>query len=349
MITSLLIGALIVGGGEEDAVKNLSPAAPTLLAFNGGAVTWPLAAMGKPKVIEGFAPGGFSPSNSAGVKVIEGAGAAGAGAVPNSGGNRAYRHQPRTPTGPPPRDINHVFNPTTVVTANGPLLGIKSFPFEKDTDYTVLTINVRGELPHVILGPSKHLDDRQIALGIGDPVQVTGSWIRWRGQLAMLAKELTIGGNSVVFREDSGKPMWAGAPEFYEDETPQLRPWPLRFDPAPPLGRTLQLSGPILGMRFVPLDDDKTGLIIEVHSGGEIPPVFVGDTDFLEQNNVKLDIANFVTVRGRQTKLLGQPLIIAETLKIGDQELNLPVWPPRQTPPPQQTPPAPSPGEGSAE
>lgn len=325
MFSSLLVGALIMGGGP--------------------AAAWPVAAVGRPKVIEGMkVPSGTNGAAGSPARVIQGG---------QPGMNRSHIPKPRVIESRfKPRDINHAYNPEAVVTVEGPLLGIKRFPFEQDQDYVYLTMNLLGEIPNVILGPQQLFDDAGLTLELTEPIQVTGAITRWRGRFSILANEITAGGTTVVFRNETGKPTWAGAPPFHEDETPKVRPWNLRVEPFYILGRSRTVSGPIVGVQYLPLDDDKTAVMIEMHVQGENPQVFLGTRDFLEKNNIVLDIGKRIQVSGQLAVRLSVPLIIADTLLIDGRQIDLPDdyrQPPPAQPQPAPQPPPPAAGEGAAD
>lgn len=95
----------------------------------------------------------------------------------------------------------------------------------------------------------------------------------------------------------------------------------------------MTFRGPVLGLRRIPLANDKTGLFIEVKQGGEIPPVYLGPQDWLFDHQITPAITNEVVVTGSVVQADGAQMMIAREITLRDVHLELrdeagqPRWP----------------------
>ncbi len=60
----------------------------------------------------------------------------------------------------------------------------------------------------VHLGPSKFVNENQLILDRGNTIEVLGSRVIFEGRDALLAREITRGEETFVFRDANGKPVW---------------------------------------------------------------------------------------------------------------------------------------------
>ncbi len=65
-----------------------------------------------------------------------------------------------------------------------------------------------GGLIEVHLAPTKFVKSYELVFAKGDQVEVVGSRINFEGKDTILAKQVTRGQDSFVFRDDKGNPVW---------------------------------------------------------------------------------------------------------------------------------------------
>jgi hypothetical protein len=58
------------------------------------------------------------------------------------------------------------------------------------------------------MGAAKFVKEYQLILAKGDNVEVLGSRVIFEGRDAILAREITRGQETFVFRDANGKPVW---------------------------------------------------------------------------------------------------------------------------------------------
>ena len=122
-------------------------------------------------------------------------------AQPQSGGGRGMGPQ--------------LYNPQTVTTVAGQVESLENLPpmgpgggrgmmhltASLKTDQGSITIH---------LGPAWYLEQQQLALKIGDALEVTGSKVTLNQKPTIIAKELRVNGKTLKLRDEQGFPLWRG-------------------------------------------------------------------------------------------------------------------------------------------
>ncbi|HXV62026.1 MAG TPA: hypothetical protein VEK15_15110 [Vicinamibacteria bacterium] len=67
-----------------------------------------------------------------------------------------------------------------------------------------------GHDVEIHLGPSSFLESKGCQIKEGDDLRVTGSKLSIDSSSVLLARELHCGGETVVLRDESGRPLWSG-------------------------------------------------------------------------------------------------------------------------------------------
>ncbi|HZQ67325.1 MAG TPA: hypothetical protein VFA68_02305 [Terriglobales bacterium] len=67
-----------------------------------------------------------------------------------------------------------------------------------------------GRILEVHVGPSDYIQKQQFSFAKGDQIEVTGSKVQMQGTAVLLAREIKEGGKTLVLRDASGVPKWAG-------------------------------------------------------------------------------------------------------------------------------------------
>ena len=71
-----------------------------------------------------------------------------------------------------------------------------------------LTLKTGADTLDVYLCPKSFLDDMGSTIGKGDDVTLTGSKVKQDGADLILAREVVKGNDTLVLRDDKGKPVW---------------------------------------------------------------------------------------------------------------------------------------------
>jgi hypothetical protein len=103
------------------------------------------------------------------------------------------------------------FDPATVVTLSGKVLGEQRVDHGKGTKAVRLVIKVGEEQVSVQLGPDSFVDGQKTRFVAGDEVTVKGSKFTYgTNKYGLIAQAVTRGNDTVVFRSAKGKPAWGG-------------------------------------------------------------------------------------------------------------------------------------------
>jgi hypothetical protein len=72
--------------------------------------------------------------------------------------------------------------------------------------HIVLKAGEKNVLVHIAL--SKFLKDYEMSFAKGEEIEVLGSKVMMDGEEVILAREITRGQNTFMFRDNKGKPLW---------------------------------------------------------------------------------------------------------------------------------------------
>ena len=103
------------------------------------------------------------------------------------------------------------FDPATVVTVTGKVLGEQRVDNGKGMKAVRLVIKVGDEQVSVQLGPDSFVDGQKTRFVAGDEVTVKGSKFTYSNKYGLIAQAVTRGTETVVFRSAKGKPAWSSA------------------------------------------------------------------------------------------------------------------------------------------
>jgi hypothetical protein len=108
---------------------------------------------------------------------------------------------------------DRLYDAKTVETVSGEITGVEKFaPVRGMSQGVRITLKTdQGATLPVHLGPEWYVDKQSVALKQGDKVQVRGSRITFQGKPAIIAAEVTKGGEILHLRDANGIPAWAGA------------------------------------------------------------------------------------------------------------------------------------------
>ena len=75
-------------------------------------------------------------------------------------------------------------------------------------DFTELVIKTGDDSSHIYLCPKPFEEEMGISFAKGDQIAVTGSKVKQDASDVILARELVKGTDTLMFRDDKGKPVW---------------------------------------------------------------------------------------------------------------------------------------------
>lgn len=112
------------------------------------------------------------------------------------------------------------FDPATVVTVSGRVLGEQRVDHGKGKKAVRLVILVGEEQVSVQLGPDSYVDGQKTRFVKGDEVSVKGSKFVYANKYGLIAQAVTRGAETVVFRDARGKPAWKVATQGHAAADP---------------------------------------------------------------------------------------------------------------------------------
>jgi hypothetical protein len=85
---------------------------------------------------------------------------------------------------------------------------VKLFPLGIRRDFTELIIKSGDDKVHIYVCPKPFQEEMGISFSKGDEIAVTGSKVKQETADVILARELVRGADTLLFRDDKGKPGW---------------------------------------------------------------------------------------------------------------------------------------------
>ena len=85
---------------------------------------------------------------------------------------------------------------------------INVLPFGTRKDFTELIIKSGDDKVHIYLCPKPFQEEMGIIFSKGDEIAVTGSKVKQETSDVILARQLVKGPETMLFRDDKGKPVW---------------------------------------------------------------------------------------------------------------------------------------------
>jgi hypothetical protein len=105
------------------------------------------------------------------------------------------------------------YDSKTETTTKGVIEEIKTLTVGKRTDYTEAIVKSGDDKIEIYLSPKPFQDEMGINFAKGDEISVTGSRVKQEGDKqeptsVILAREIVKGTDTLMFRDDKGKPVW---------------------------------------------------------------------------------------------------------------------------------------------
>jgi hypothetical protein len=106
---------------------------------------------------------------------------------------------------------NRMFNPKTVETITGEVVGVGKFTPAKGMSAGVhLQLKTDKETIAVHLGPEWFIDNQDLKIEAKNKIEVKGSRITFDGKPAIVAAEVRKNDEILKLRDEDGTPVWAG-------------------------------------------------------------------------------------------------------------------------------------------
>ena len=108
------------------------------------------------------------------------------------------------------------YNPSTVITIRGPVVGMRRIPLAGDRTGLFVEVKNGGEITEVYLGPESWLNDHLFAPEITGMMTATGAQLRTNNGRMIIAREAGLRGVTLQIRDQDGTPLF---PVPVEDST----------------------------------------------------------------------------------------------------------------------------------
>ncbi|HEU5401077.1 MAG TPA: hypothetical protein VFU86_06945 [Terriglobales bacterium] len=100
------------------------------------------------------------------------------------------------------------YNTASETTVTGIVQAVQQHPGRRGGMGVHLLLKTQDSTLDVHVGPSWYLDKQEVKFAEGDTVEVTGSMLKTND--GILAKEIKKGDKSLLLRNATGRPLWAG-------------------------------------------------------------------------------------------------------------------------------------------
>jgi hypothetical protein len=97
---------------------------------------------------------------------------------------------------------------STETKTKGVVEDIKLLPLDAGKDFTVLVVKSGDDTVQIYVCPKTFQEEVGISFGKGDEISVTGSKVKQEASDVILARELVRGTDTLVLRDEKGKPVW---------------------------------------------------------------------------------------------------------------------------------------------
>ena len=102
------------------------------------------------------------------------------------------------------------YDPKTEVTVQGTIEDVQQQSGKTGWSGTHLLLKTDAATLDVHVGPSAYISKKQFTFAKGDTIEVVGSKVAISGKEALLAREITKNGKTLVLRNAEGIPEWSG-------------------------------------------------------------------------------------------------------------------------------------------
>jgi DNA polymerase III alpha subunit len=102
------------------------------------------------------------------------------------------------------------YDPKSEVTVKGTVQDVQQQTGKNGWSGTHLTLNTDAGTFDVHVGPSSYIAQKNFSFAKGDKIEVVGSKVTISDKEALLAREITKDGKTLVLRNAQGVPEWSG-------------------------------------------------------------------------------------------------------------------------------------------
>ena len=107
------------------------------------------------------------------------------------------------------------YDPKTEVTVKGTIQDVQQQTGKRGWSGTHLILKTDAGTFDVHVGPSSYIAQKEFSFAKGDTIDVVGSKITITSKEALLAREITKDGKTLVLRNGQGIPEWSGGRRNY--------------------------------------------------------------------------------------------------------------------------------------
>jgi hypothetical protein len=107
-----------------------------------------------------------------------------------------------------PKDSPAKYDLNTETKTKGVVDEVNLLSFGTRKDFTELIIKSGDDKVHVYVCPKPFQEEMGISFSKGDEIAVTGSKVKQEASEVILARELVKGTDTLMFRDNKGKPVW---------------------------------------------------------------------------------------------------------------------------------------------
>jgi hypothetical protein len=101
------------------------------------------------------------------------------------------------------------YDPKTEVTVKGTVENVQQYTGRRGWNGVHLTLKTDSSTLNVHVGPSAYISQQHFSFAKSDTIEVVGSKTTLAGTEALLAREITKDGKTLVLRDAQGIPQWA--------------------------------------------------------------------------------------------------------------------------------------------
>src|SRR5271168_3451897 len=108
----------------------------------------------------------------------------------------------------PPDSASPKYDLQTEMNTKGVVEEINVLALGTRKDFTVLVLKSGDDKLHIYVCPKPFQDEMGIIFTKGDEIAVTGSKVKQEAADVILARQMVKGTDTLMFRDDKGKPVW---------------------------------------------------------------------------------------------------------------------------------------------
>jgi|SRR5512133_3076233 hypothetical protein len=109
---------------------------------------------------------------------------------------------------PAKADTGPTYDVKTEVKIKGKVDEVKVVGETAKTKVTKLVVKSATESVELTIGPKSFLDDMGVSYTAGDDLEITGSKVKQGDADTVLVRQIVKGNDTLVLRDDKGKPYW---------------------------------------------------------------------------------------------------------------------------------------------